>query len=180
MSDIIVVAATDITTDDAEVADTTRSTPGPDGGAVPGRCAGYVWDGAAYCPECAREVEAEAPDGDGTIPLSHYPAFETDPNGFGVGVIAGWDEWDYPGASCDVCLRRLDTNVLVYLDGGPSPHRHCWVSDPDGMGETARAWILDTDGDDVLVMLAESFRPWGRAGDTTWLPRDDVTDCLDE
>lgn len=100
-----------------ETAPTDSHTPGPDGGYVPGRLAGYVWDGAAYCPDCASGVEIESPDGEGTIRMTHYPAFETDPNGFGVGIVNGSDEWDYPGAVCDVCHSYLDTNVLVYREG---------------------------------------------------------------
>lgn len=99
--------------DSTEVAPTRRRTPGPDGGIVPGRLAGYVYDGAHYCAECATDATAPAPDGDGEIPIAEYPAFETDGRGFGVGIVSGTDEIDYGGA-CTVCHRLLDTNVLLY------------------------------------------------------------------
>jgi len=99
--------------DNVDVAGTRRSTPGPDGGIVPGRLAGYAYDGAHYCPACAAETTAPAPDGDREIPIAEYPAFETDPYGFGVGIVSGTDEIDY-GGSCHVCHKLLDTNVILY------------------------------------------------------------------
>ena len=102
-----------------EIASTTRRTYGKDGGIVPGRCAGYTYDGAAYCPACAAEIDVPTADSD-SYKMDHYPAFDdegrsiTDGRGFGVGVISGFDEWDSPGASCDVCMRRLDTNIIEY------------------------------------------------------------------
>jgi hypothetical protein len=106
----------DIVDDESQIAPTRRSTPGPDGGIVPGRLAGYVWDGAAYCPECAADVDVPAPADDPreTIKMDKYPAFETDPNGFGVGTISGFDEWDAPGATCHECHRVLQTNIITY------------------------------------------------------------------
>jgi hypothetical protein len=110
-----VTTAADFVDEPDQVAPTRRRTPGEGGGVVPGRLAGYTWDGAAYCPECADDVTVPAPDGDGEIPMPEYPPFETDPNGFGVGVVSGFDEADY-GFSCHICHRLLDTNVLVYDD----------------------------------------------------------------
>jgi len=81
-----VTTAADFVDEPDQVAPTRRRTPGEGGGVVPGRLAGYTWDGAAYCPEC-----------------------------FGVGVVSGFDEADY-GFSCHICHRLLDTNVLVYDD----------------------------------------------------------------
>jgi hypothetical protein len=37
--------------------------------------------------------------------------------------IGGLDEWDYPGAVCDRCMRYLDTGVLVYKKG---PGERMW------------------------------------------------------
>lgn len=99
--------------EETEVAGTRRRTPGPDGGIVPGRLAGYTHNGAHYCPECATETTATAPDGESEIPIAEYPAFETAPNGTGVGVVSGTAEIDYGGA-CDVCHKLLDTNILLY------------------------------------------------------------------
>jgi hypothetical protein len=120
-----------------QIAPTRRSTPGHGGGHVPGRLAGYTWDGAAYCPECAGDVFVEiageppegaleeAPEvregdhGQPAVPIPYYPPFSddgepiTDPRGFGVGVVSGLDEADY-GFSCHICHRLLDTNVLTY------------------------------------------------------------------
>jgi hypothetical protein len=56
----------------------------------PGR-AGYVGNADAYCNECVPEEFRET---DRAILCS--------------------SEWDYPGASCCVCLKRLQTKVLVY------------------------------------------------------------------
>ncbi|QCC48107.1 hypothetical protein [Halobellus limi] len=100
-----------------ERAETTRRTYGIDGGIVPGRCAGYAYDGETYCPACAAEIDVTTADGD-TYKMDHFPAYDddgrtiTDGRGFGVGVISGFDEFEYPGGSCGVCLRRLDTNIL--------------------------------------------------------------------
>lgn len=99
-----------------ELAPTRRSTPGSQGGFVPGRLAGYTHDGEAYCPECADDIHIANPDGVGDTRMSEYPAFETDPNGFGVGVLSGFSEADAPGLSCGVCLRRLQTNIIHYDD----------------------------------------------------------------
>lgn len=96
-----------------DLAPTTAGTPGPDGGLVPGRCVGYVYDGAAFCPECAAEIDVPTADGE-TYKMDHYPADTWDGRGFGVGVLSGFDEWDEPGASCDVCHRRLQTNIIRY------------------------------------------------------------------
>ncbi|UBF22794.1 hypothetical protein M1M38_gp101 [Halorubrum tailed virus 27] len=96
-----------------DLAPTTRRTYGPSGGIVPGYCAGYVYDGAAFCPECAAEIDVPTADGE-SHKMDAYPADATDGHGFGVGVISGFDEWDEPGASCDVCHRRLRTNIIRY------------------------------------------------------------------
>ena len=102
-----------------DLAPTIRRTYGPSGGIVPGYCAGYVYDGAAFCPECAAEIDVPTADGE-TYKMDHYPAYDdegrtiTDGRGFGVGVLSGFDEWDAPGASCDVCSRRLRTNIIHY------------------------------------------------------------------
>jgi hypothetical protein len=33
-----------------------------------------------------------------------------------VGLIQASAEWDAPGATCDDCLRRLDTRIIHYDD----------------------------------------------------------------
>jgi hypothetical protein len=96
---------------DVDYAPTTRRTYGPDGGVVVGRCAGYTYDGAAYCPACAADIEVPTSDGD-SFPMNEYPMDTWDGRGFGVGVISGLDEWDAPGASCHVCHGRLQTNII--------------------------------------------------------------------
>lgn len=100
---------------DTDMAITTARTYGRDGGIVPGRCAGYTYDGAAYCPACAEEIDVPTADGE-TYKMDHYPAETWDENGFGVGVISGFSEWDAPGASCDCCFKRLNTNIIHYED----------------------------------------------------------------
>lgn len=101
--------------EDSDIAPTRRRTPGDGGGHVPCGLAGYTYDGAAYCPDCATDAETRPCAADGeTYTVARFPAGETDTEGFGVGVISGTDEWDYPGAACDCCHRTLDTNVLVY------------------------------------------------------------------
>lgn len=193
---IAIIGASDVVSDD-QIAPTRRRTPGPDGGHVPTGLAGYTWDGAAYCPECAEDVYVtigglpdegalegvpvkEDDDGEPAVPLSHYPAYDasgnpmTDPNGFGVGVISCTDETDYPGGSCFVCHRRLQTNVLVYDGGGAHPTPVVEVRDPDRVRDPVEAFVLETDGDDVRVILAEPFGSHGDAGTLSWIPRDDV------
>jgi len=102
---------------ETELAPTRRATPSApdrdDGGLVPGRLAGYVYDGAAYCPECAEDVEVTDADGK-SYSVATFPADKTDGRGFGVGVISGIDEWDAPGPSCTVCHRKLDVNLIKY------------------------------------------------------------------
>lgn len=99
-----------------ETAPTTRRTYGEGGGIVPGRCAGYTYDGACYCTDCASEVVVLTAGGD-EYPMDHYPAFDddghpvTDGHGFGVGVLSGFSETDH-GDSCTVCFRRLQTTVI--------------------------------------------------------------------
>lgn len=98
-------------TDDLAI--TKRRCYGESGGIVPGRCAGYTYDGAAYCPACAEEVEVTASDGT-TYQMDHFPNGTWDSGGFGVGVLSGFDEWDEPGATCHVCHKRLRTNIIRY------------------------------------------------------------------
>jgi len=117
MSDIEVFAAAETVESTDDLAPTRNHTPGETGGYVPQGLAGYVYNGACYCPECAFEVEIPTPDGDGETDIAHFPAFETNETGCGVGVLNCSSETDYPGDVCDVCHRTLDTNVLVYRDG---------------------------------------------------------------
>lgn len=98
-----------------DVAPSTRHTYGPSGGIVPGRCVGYTYDGACYCPECAAEIDVTSSEGE-TFKMTHFPDRTWDKNGFGVGVLSGFDESDYPGDSCFVCHRRLQTNIIHYED----------------------------------------------------------------
>jgi hypothetical protein len=169
---VIAILDAEEVTDDENLAGYTRSTPGPNGGTVPTGCAGYTHDGAAYCPDCASEQTVVAPDGDGSIPMDHYPAFKTDPNGFGVGVLSRTDEWDYPGASCHVCHDRLQTRLLVYDDGGAHP--------PAAEMETdygvVSVFVIETDGEDARTMLAEDYVPLGSAGDVSWCPKHRLID----
>ena len=173
MSVIAIIGAADVTDDD-NIAPTRRSTPGEGGGHVPTGLAGYVYDGAVYCPECAKEVEIECADDGETYTIARFPSHSHDPNGFGVGIVSCTDETDYGGDSCRVCHRLLDTNILVYDDQGPHPTPVVEIRDPDGQGRTVEAFVMENDGDDVRIMLAEEFRPYGEAGDTSWIPRADV------
>jgi hypothetical protein len=94
-----------------DLAPTTARCYGPSGGYVPYRCAGYTYNGAAYCVECAAEIEVTDSDGE-TWKIDHFPDETWDEYGFGVGVLSGASETEYPGDSCDVCHRRLPTNIL--------------------------------------------------------------------
>lgn len=177
---VIAVLPADEVADD--VAPTTRSTPGEGGGHVPYGCAGYVYDGAAYCPECAAEANTRPCAADGeTYTVATFPANEHDVDGFGVGVVDGMDEWDYPGASCHICHTTLDTNVLIYDDGGAHPWPPVRVLDPDRHRDPVTGFLLEDPGDaEVRIMLAEDFGSHGDAGDTSWVPRDDVQIPNDE
>lgn len=181
---IAVITAEETVPTEDDLAPTRSSTPGPDGGHVPGRLAGYTYDGAAYCPACAEDVEVETAEGE-TYTLDHFPAFDDDGNrvhdgsGFGVGIVSGTDEWDYPGASCHVCHRRLQTNVLVYDEGGAHPTPVVEVWGPDGDDRTAEAFVMEKEEEHVRVMLAENFYSYGDPGKTSWIPREDVVDRLD-
>lgn len=97
----------------SQIANTTRRTYGESGGYVFGRCAGYTYDGAAYCPDCAADIEVPTSDGD-SFKMNEYPADTWDGRGFGVGVVSGMSEWDAPGPSCDVCHLRLDVTTIEY------------------------------------------------------------------
>jgi hypothetical protein len=180
MTVIAVLTADDVTDDPGDLAPAARRTPGESGGYVPGGLAGYVYDGEAYCPECAGDIEVVSADDGEQYTVESLPAGHHDSNGFGVGVVACTDEFDYPGASCGSCLRRLQTNVLIYDDGGAHPDPVVEVRDPDGMGVFAEAFLLAEDGTEVRIMLAEEFRPYGDAGDTSWIPREDVVAGLDD
>lgn len=181
MSVIAIIDARDVVDSEDQIAPRARGSGGPDGGVVPTGLAGYVWDGAAYCPECADDVEVELPDGDGSVPISEYPAFDddgdpvTDPNGFGVGTVSCSDEWDYPGASCHVCHRLLQTAILVYEDSGAHPDP-VEITDPDGKERYGVAFLLERDGDDARVILAEDFSPYGDQGDISWIPASQIID----
>lgn len=181
---ISILSAGDVADDD-QIAPTRRSTPGDGGGIVPGGLAGYTHDGAAYCPECAGEVEATTTDGD-TYTLDHFPAFHddgspvTDEHGFGVGIVSCTDEWDYPGATCHECGLILDTNILVYDEGGAHPHPVVRVRDPDRYRDPVTAFVLQQDDKDVQILLAEDFGSNGDAGTVSWIPRGDVIEGLDD
>lgn len=103
----------------SQLAGTTGRTYGKGGGMVPGRCAGYTYDGACYCPDCASDFDVPTADGE-TFKMDHYPAYDddghpvTDGRGFGVGVLSKFDETDFPGDSCDVCHLRLQTTIIRY------------------------------------------------------------------
>jgi hypothetical protein len=164
-------------TDDDDLAPTARELPG---GVWPGGAAGYIYDGAAYCLSCAPDVSVESA-GDGEMyPLTEFPPGGHDPDGFGVGVVAANDEWDYPGASCHVCGDRLNTTLLVHDYPHGHPHPVVEVRDPNDMGRHAAAYLLDDDDTEVRIMLAEDFAPYGEAGATSWIPRDDVVAGLDD
>jgi len=174
---VIAILNAESVTDDDDLARTARQLPG---GAWPGRAAGYTYDGAAYCLDCATDVRIECADDGETYTMPEFPAFGHDPNGFGVGVVGVSAEWDYPGASCHVCHDRLNTNLLVYDGHGAHPRPTVEVRDPDGMGRHAVAFLLDDDDTEVRIMLAEDFSPYGEAGDSSWIPRDDVVGGLDD
>lgn len=95
---------------ESELAPTRRSYGGPDGGYVPGRLAGFTYNGDTYCPDCADDIHVEFPSGE--YPMSAAPAFETDETGTGVASLSGFAEALEPGHSCGVCFRRLQTNII--------------------------------------------------------------------
>lgn len=175
---IAILQASDVTDD---VAGTRRRTPGGGGGVVPGRVAGYTHDGAAYCPGCAESVEV-ACVGDGeTYTLDHFPAHGHDPSGFGVGVVSGTGEWDYPGAACDVCHTTLDTNILVYDEGGAHPHPVVEVAS-DAHDDTGQAAVLgdpDASGDILPVVWLTDFGPHVSVGDIDEVDRDNIIDGME-
>jgi len=173
---VIAILNAESVTDDDDLARTARQLPG---GAWPGRAAGYTYDGAAYCLDCSGDVTIECADDGETYTMPEFPADCHDPNGFGVGVVSVSGEWDYPGASCHVCHDRLNTNLLVYDGHNAHPTPVVEVRDPDGAGEFATAYLLTDDDTEVRIMLAEEFPPYGGAGDTSWIPRGDVVDGLD-
>lgn len=177
---ITILPADRVAGPDTTVADTRRRTPGEGGGIVPARLAGYVYDGAAYCPGCAEEVTVESADDGETYTLARFPDGHHDAGGFGVGIVTGTSEWDYPGATCHECGALLDTNVLVYDDGGAHPHPVVRVRDPDRVRDPVTAYVLtDPDGEEAVeVVLAESFGSHGDAGDVSWIPRSDVVGGL--
>lgn len=175
---VIQVLSAETFTDSDDLAPTRRGTPGEGGGVVPTGLAGYTYDGAAYCPECAESAETRpcAADGD-TYTVARFPSGEHDESGFGVGVVSCTDEWDYPGASCDICHKRLDTNVLVYDSGGAHPEPAEWHA--DGV-EHVPVFVVTVDGDDAYVLLQTDAPPYGEAGDTSWVPRWELDDYNDE
>jgi hypothetical protein len=171
---IAIYPAEELAPADVSIAPTRSRTPGEGGGHVPGGLAGYTYDGAAYCPECAEEVRAECADDGETYTLARFPSDCHDPNGFGVGIVSCTDEWDYPGAACDVCHDLLDTNVLVYDDGGAHPTPVVEAMDPDRVRDPVTAFVVEEGERDVRIMLAESFGSHGDPGDTSWVPRESV------
>lgn len=171
---VIAIITPDDVLDDDQIAPTRRGTPGEGGGVVPTGLAGYTYDGAAYCPECARDVEVTS-GGDGeTYNVATFPADHHDKRGFGVGIVSCTDEWDHPGAACDVCHKTLRTNILVYDEGGAYPTPVVEVRDPDGQGRTAEAFVLERDAGEARVMLAEDFTPYAEAGGISWIPASDI------
>ena len=170
---VIQVLSADTFTDSDDLAPTRRGTPGEGGGVVPTGLAGYVYDGAAYCPECAESAETRPCSADGeTYTVARFPSGGHDEAGFGVGIVSCTDESDYPGDSCFICHRRLDTNVLVY-DDGPHPEPAEWHA--DGV-EHVPVFVVTTDGDDAYVMLQEDTPPHGEAGDLSWVPQRELVD----
>jgi len=84
---ITVLSWEDVTDSFEEVADSDHSK------GYPG-VAGYVGNADVYCNEC---VPSEYEESDRAILTT--------------------SAWDYPGTSCCVCFKRLDTSVLVYEKG---------------------------------------------------------------
>lgn len=123
------------------------------------------FDGGRYCRECANpeyvELCRESPR---SIPYG--------------GPVERGSEVDCPGTACDHCLRRIaDMTVLHYddvCDPFSCPDMRGVVRDPDGQGRTAEVAVLEWDDGDVLIMLREEFRPYGEAGDQSWIPEADL------
>jgi len=75
--------------------DVVRDTMRHDGKQVPGGCAGFVvHECTVLCHECYDATQYDDAD-----------------------MIMGWDEWDYPGYTCEDCNRWLDVRLLVYPNG---------------------------------------------------------------
>jgi len=155
MTVIAVLKASRLADDDQTVARTSRRTPSPDSKRVPGRLAGYVYAGAHYCIDCACSTSAECAGTGESYTLTQFPPDGVDPDGFGVGLLTCSDEVDYPGASCSQCGDRLETNVLVYHDGGAHPDPLVEIDEPGSDRPPVEAFVLgDADRDGYTnVML---------------------------
>lgn len=122
-------------------------------------------DGERYCAECVNPGYAD-------VCLEDETAI---PHG---GPVPSGSEIDCPGASCGNCLRRIEGFTVLHYDGVCQPE-YCpdmavEVADPDGLGRTAEAALLERDGGDVRIMLKEDFPPYGESGDTSWIPESDL------
>lgn len=107
--DIQVIAARHTVESDDKLAGTTRRTPD---GYVPGSVAGYIVEECTViCADCGRNH----PD------IKSHPD-DTELYEYSYDYIRCDSEWDFPGASCELCHLRLDTAVLVYKDGPGAEH----------------------------------------------------------
>ena len=95
-----------ITTLDRDSDDVAPTTNGA-------RTAGFAHKAAAYCPECAADKTVEVNGEEMAMPDA---AEVTGEGRHVVGLIQASAEWDAPGATCDNCLRRLDTRIIHYDD----------------------------------------------------------------
>lgn len=138
---------------------------------------GYTYNGAHYCPECARNVTVQSSDGE-EYAMTDFPDGEHDSFGSGVGKVRTDERVDYPGGTCTVCLQRLDTRINVYNDGGAHPEPVLEIQDPGTSGETVHAFFRERSNGEILVMFAEDLRTYCDAGTKSWVSEEDVVDGL--
>lgn len=78
-----------------------RKTPD---GYVPGGVAGFIVEECkVLCYECGIEHKDVKKHDE-----------NTDIHSYSYNYIGCMNEWDYPGATCENCLKTLDTNIIFY------------------------------------------------------------------
>ena len=84
-----------------DIAQTGKRTPD---GLVPGGVAGFIVDECTVlCFNCGYEHED----------VKAHPD-NTELHEYSYDYISAMSEWDYPGATCEECLKTLDTDIIFY------------------------------------------------------------------